>query len=71
MPCKKVENVVITDPSARKELNVVSDNKNGQFPSYMPANLDNSLYHSTLIKKEIKFSSYIGKFRKDQMQSYI
>jgi hypothetical protein len=30
-----------------------------------------STCHCTLIKKKIKFSSYIGKFRVEQLQSHI
>jgi hypothetical protein len=29
------------------------------------------VWESTLIKKKIKFSSYIGKFRMEQLQSHI
>jgi hypothetical protein len=36
-----------------------------------PKNIENIPVHTTLIKKKIKFSSYIRKFRVEQLQSHI
>jgi hypothetical protein len=35
------------------------------------AQADHGEYISTLIKRKVKFSSYIGKFRVEQLQSHI